>query len=138
MKKTILIAVVSLLVLAFAAAIVSAAAPAAKFPPFAWNQANLTDAQKQELAPVYSQMTELRKQMFELQKQAIQKQVSFGNLTREQADQRITWMQQRIEPGFVGPGMMGGGPGMKRGGPDMMGRGPGFGPQWQQQQPSNK
>jgi len=133
MKKTILVTVVSLLVLAFAVAMVSAATPTTNSPPFAQNRANLTDAQKQELAPMFSQMTDLRKQMFEVQKQIIQKQVSFGNLTQEQADQRITWMQQRIDQGFSGgPGMMGRGPGMMRGG-----SGSGFGPMCQQQ-PANK
>ena len=137
MKKTILITIVSLLVLAFAVAMVSAATPKTDFAPFAQSQVNLTDAQKQELAPMLNQMTDLRKQMFEVQKQIIQKQVSFGNLTQEQADQRTAWMQQRIDQGFSGPGMMGRGPGMMRGGPGMMGRGPGSGPMWQQQ-PANK
>ena len=133
MKKTILITIVSLLVLAFAVAMVSAATPKNDFTPFAQNQVNLTDAQKQELAPMLNQMNDLRKQMFEVQKQIVQKQVSFGNLTQEQADQRIALMQQRIDQGFSGPGMMGRGPGMMRGGPGMMGRGPGSGPMWQQQ-----
>jgi hypothetical protein len=126
MKKPLLIAVVSLLVLAFAVAMVSAATPTTNIPPFARNQANLTDAQKQELAPLFNQMNDLSKQMVEVRKQVIQKQVEFGNLTQEQADQRIAWMQERMEQGF-GPGMMGRGPGMMRGGP-------GFGPMWQQQQ----
>lgn len=129
MKKSLLIAVVGLLVLAFAASMVYAATPA-NVPPFARNQANLTDAQKQELAPLFNQMTDLRKQMFEVRKQVIQKQVEFGNLTQEQADQRIAWMKERLENN-AGPGMMGRGPGMMRGGP-------GFGPGWQQQQPVNK
>jgi peptidoglycan hydrolase CwlO-like protein len=115
MKKTVLITVVSLLVLVLAVAMVSAASPANNFPPFAQSRANLTDAQKQELVPLFNQMTDLRKQMFEVQKQVIQKQVSFGNLTQEQADQRITWMQQRIDQGFSGTGIMGRGPGMMRG-----------------------
>lgn len=72
-------------------------------------------------------MTDLRKQMFEVRKQVIQKQVEFGNLTQEQANERIAWMQERIDQGFAGPGMMGRGPGMMRGGH-------GFGPGWQQQQ----
>ncbi|WP_425060523.1 hypothetical protein SCACP_12460 [Sporomusa carbonis] len=127
MKKSLFIAVVGLLVLAFAASMVYAATPT-NVPPFALNQANLTDAQKQELAPLFNQMNDLRKQMFEVRKQVIQKQVEFGNLTQEQADQRIAWMKERLENGF-GPGMMGRGPGMMRGGP-----GPGFRPGWQQQQ----
>lgn len=141
MKKTVIVTLVSLLVLAIAVSMVSAATtttPPGNFPPFARGPAALTDAQKQELAPLFNQMNDLRKQMFEVQKQVIQKQVSFGNLTQEQADQRIAWMQQRMENGF-GPGMMGRGPGWGRG-PGMMrgGPGPGFGPGWQQQQTENK
>lgn len=52
MKKSLLIAVVGLLVLAFAASVVYAANPA-NGPPFARNQVNLTDAQKQELGPLF-------------------------------------------------------------------------------------
>ncbi len=116
MKKSIIIAVVSLLVLAFAASLVYAET-ATDFPPFARNQVRLTDAQRQELAPLFSQM-------FETKKNIIQKQVEFGNLTQEQADQRITWMKERAEKG---DGMMGRGHGMMRGGPGAMGRGHGFG-----------
>ena len=128
MKKSILIAVVSLLVLAFAIAMVSAAPPT-NIPLFTRNQTNLTDAQNQELAPLFNQMKDLSTQMVEVRKQVIQKQVKFGNLTQEQADQHIAWMQERMEQGF-GPGMMGRGPDMMRGGP-------GSGPMCQQQQ-SNK
>jgi len=130
MKKTMLIALAALLVLAFAVSLVSAAKPAAQPPQFTAQAVTLTDAQKQELAPLFNQMVEIRKQI-------IQKQVSFGNLTQEQADQRIAWMQQRMEQGF-GPGMMNRGPGMMGHGPGMMGRGPGFGPMGQQQQPATK
>lgn len=126
MKKSLLIAVVGLLVLAFAASMVYAATPT-NVPPFARNQANLTDAQRQELAPLFNQMNDIGKQMFEVRKQVIQKQVEFGNLTQEQAEQRIAWMKERLENNS-GPGMMGRGPGMMRGG-----HGHGFGPGWQQQ-----
>ncbi len=136
MKKTIALTVVGLLVLAIAVSVVSAAAtatPTGNFPPWSPYQ-KLTDAQKQELAPLFNQMNDLRKQLFEVQKKVIQKQVEFGNLTQEQADQRIAWMQQRQESGF-GSGMMGRGPGWEKG-PGMMrggpGFGPGYGPAWQQ------
>lgn len=137
MKKSIIIALAGLLVLAFAASLAYAATTntPANLPPWSRYQ-TLTEDQQKELAPLFNQMNYLRKQMFEVQKQVIQKQVSFGNLTQEQADQRIAWMQQRLENGF-GPGMMGRGPGwgkgpgMMRGGP---GFGPGYGPPWQQQQ----
>jgi hypothetical protein len=140
MKKTITITIVGLLVLGFAVTMVSAATTntPANFPPWARYQ-GLTETQQQELAPLFNQMNDLRKQMFDVQKQVIQKQVEFGNLTQEQANQRIDWMKQRQENGF-GPGMMGRGPGggrgpgMMRGGP---GAGPGYGPMWQQP-PANK
>lgn len=128
MKKSLIIAVVGLLVVALAASLVYAATPS-NVPPFACNQANLTDAQKEELTPLLNQMNDLHKQMFEVQKQMVQKQVEFGNLTQEQADQHIGWMQERMENGF-GPGMRGKGPG----GPGMMRGGHGFGPGCQQQQ----
>jgi hypothetical protein len=128
MKKSLLIAIVGLLVIAFAASMVYAAAPN-NMPPFARNQANLTDAQNQELVPLFNQMKDLNTQMSEVRKQIIQKQVEFGNLTQEQADQRMSWMQEHMGNGF--------GPGMGRG-PGMMQGGPGFHPGWQQQQPVNK
>ena len=139
MKKSIFVTLVSLLVLAIAVSVVSAATttpPAGKFQPFACGTAALTDAQKQELTPLVNQMNDLRKQMFENRKQVIQKQVSFGVLTQEQADQHIAFMQQRMENG-PGAGMrgsgMGKGQGMMRGG-----SGAGSCPGWQQQQPANK
>lgn len=127
MKKTwsIVTSLALLLVLSFAVTMVTAAPQST---PFFHNQANLTDAQKAELAPLVTQMTDLRKQMFEVRKQMLQKQVEFGNLTQEQADQRITRMQQRIDQGFAGGGRMHGKQGMMRGGA-------GFGP-CQQQQPA--
>jgi peptidoglycan hydrolase CwlO-like protein len=134
MKKTIILTVGLLVVLAIAVSAVSAATSSTfpnNLPP--WSRYNaLTDAQKQELAPLFNQMNDLQKQMFEVQKQVIQKQVEFGNLTQQQAEQIIAWRKQRMESGF-GPGMMGRGPGF---GPRF---GPGFGPRWQQQQqPDNK
>ena len=133
MKKTMLAALAALLVLAFAVSMVSAAKPAAQPPqPFA-QAVTLTDAQKQELAPLFNQMAEIRKQI-------IQKQVSFGNLTQEQADQRIAWMQQRTEQGF-GPGIMSRGSGMGIGSGTMgpsHGKCPGYGNGPMQQQPTTK
>lgn len=115
MKKAILFTVVGLLVLAFALSMVSAATNPVEIPPCAYQQANLTDAQKQEMLPLWNQMADLHSQMFEVRKQMIQKQVSFGNMTQEEANQRIAWMQERKGKGF-GPGMMEGrGPGMMRG-----------------------
>ena len=140
MKKSVVVTLVSLLVLAIAVSVSAATntSPSGKFQPFACGAATLTDAQKQELAPFFNQMNDLRKQMLENRKQVIQKQVSFGVLTQEQADQHIAFMQQRMENG-PGSGMMGKGPGWGKG-QGMMRGGPGSAscPGWQQQQPVNK
>ena len=116
MKKTTKVITVALVVIALGVAVVSAAPG---FGPM-WAGApgqnvTLTDAQKQELVPIYNQMFELRKQM-------IQKYVGFGALTQEQADWRIGAMKERHE--YM---IKNGGPGSCRGG-GPGGRGPGFGP----------
>lgn len=123
MKKALAGTLVGLLVLAFAVSLVSAAGSPVKVPPCL---SNLTDAQKQEITPLLNQMNDLKMQMLGIQKQMIQKQVEFGNLTQEQANQRIAWMKERLEKGY-GPGI-----GMMGRGPGGMGRGPGSGPCWQQ------
>ena len=126
MKKTMLVALIALLALAFAVSLVSAA------PPVASQTVTLTDAQKQELVPLYNQMIEIRKQI-------LQKFVADGVMTQADADQRVTWMQERMNDRMQN-GMIGG-PGMGRG-PGMMGsghgRGPGCGPRGQQQPPANQ
>lgn len=114
MKKTILVTVVGLLMLAFAATMVSAGPNPGRMHPFMGQQANLTDAQKQEMAPLFDKMKDLHLQMAEVQKEMMQKQVSFGNMTQEEADQHIARMQERMEKG-ARPGMMGRGPGMMNG-----------------------
>ncbi len=130
MKKTILIAVVALLMVAFAATMVSAGPNTGRMP-FAGGQNNYTDAQKAEMAPYFSKMNDLHLQMIEVRKEMIQKQVSFGYLTQEQADQHIARMQERIEQGQGSGNMMGRGFGK-------MGRGPsGNGCPFNQQQPTN-
>ena len=142
MKKTIAITLAALLVLALGVSFVRAApgggpgyGPGQGFGPGAGYQSNLTAEQQKELTPLFDKMTDLQKQRIELQKQLIQKQVSFGNLTQEQADWRIGRLKERSEnigKGY-GPGMMGGrGFGGGRGcgfGPG--GYGPGSGPQQQ-------
>lgn len=120
MKKTMLITVVGLLMLAFAATMVSAGPnPGRMMNPFG-NQANLTDAQKEEIAPLVTEMNDLHAKMVEVHKAMIQKQVSFGNMTQAEADQCIAMMQAHKGQG-MGPGMMGKGHGMGRG--DGMGHG---------------
>ena len=129
MKKTMLVALIALLALAFAASLVSAAPPAMQ-PPYS-KVVTLTDAQKQELVPLYNQMMELRKQI-------LQKFVADGVMTQADADQRAAWMQermnQRMQDGMVGNPGMGRGHGMMGSG---QGRGPGYGLKGQQQPPVN-
>lgn len=112
MKKTILVTMVGLLMLAFAATMVSAGPNPGKMCPFPGNQATLTDAQKEELAPLCNEMKDLHGKMGEVHKQMIQKQVSFGNMTQAEADEHIARMEER----------KGNGPS-----PDMMGKGHGKG-----------
>ena len=130
MKKTILIAVVALLMLAFAATMVSAGPNTGRMHSFMGGQTNLTDVQKEEMAPYFSKMNDLHLQMIEVKKEMIQKQVSLGYITQEDADQHLTRMQERMEQGAGG--MMGRGTGK-------MGRGPGGnGCPMSQQQPVSK
>jgi len=115
MKKSIVIGLIALVALATGFSMVSAATAPQGNGPYA-NRPALTEAQQQEMAPLLTQMNDLRKQMFEVRKQMIQKQVSFGNLTQEQADWRIGKMKERAErignvPGQGGKGFMGGGRG---------------------------
>ncbi len=113
MKKNILMAIVGLLMLAFGATMVSAGPNPGGMHPFWGGQTNLTDTQKEEMAPYFAKMKDLGLQMMEVRKEMIQKQVGFGNMTQEEADQRITRMQERMEkgPGSMGSGRMGRGPG---------------------------
>lgn len=112
MKKTILVTMTALLLLAFAATMVSAGPNPDRVHPFWGSQAKLTDAQKAEMTPYFDKMKDLRLQMFEVRKEMIQKQVEFGNITQEEADQHIARMQERMENGQQrGFGKMGRGPG---------------------------
>ena len=104
MKKTMLITVVGLLMLAFAATMVSAGPNPGRMC-LGGNQPNLTDAQKAEVAPLMTEMNDLHAKMFEVHKAMIQKQVGFGNMTQAQADECLTRMQENRGPGN-GPGMM--------------------------------
>lgn len=79
MKKVIAVVVISLLAVRALATLVMAAPGDRMVPALA---ANLTEAQKQEVAPLMNQMNDLHKQMFEVRKQMLQKQVEFGNLTQ--------------------------------------------------------
>lgn len=124
MRKTMLISLIALLVLAFAVSLVSAAPPAVRQNQPCPQAVTLTDAQKLELAPLFNQMIEIKKQI-------LQKFVADGVMTQTDADQRAAWMQERmndrIEKGIVG-GPGGRGPGMMSPG---YGRGPGYCPRGQ-------
>lgn len=118
MKKASIFFVVGLLVLGLSGSVV-AAAPVApnqagwNCPYWGQQQANLTEAQKQDLIAYQNQVLESRKQL-------MQKQVGMGWITQEQADQYITAMNQHMVNGSAyGCGMGGGG--MMHGG--MMGGG---------------
>ncbi|MDR3566045.1 MAG: DUF2680 domain-containing protein [Negativicutes bacterium] len=120
MKKTAIFASIALVVMILAGTLVYAATPDQTQVPGRYQPPTLTEAQKQELAP-------LQNQLLDTQKQMMQKYVSWGYMTQWQADQRAAMMKDRMEyrqqQGFI-PGMMGG-RGMMGGG--MMGRGPGQG-----------
>lgn len=123
MKKALILTLVGLLALAFAASFASAATPPTQ-PPGASQQVTLTDAQKQELQPLFNQMMEIKKQI-------LQKLVADGTMTQADADQRAAWMQERMNYRMQN-GMIGGhgmGPGHGRG------PGNGYGPRAQQQPP---
>ena len=121
MKKVSMLFVVGLLVLGLSGSVV-AAAPVApnqtgwNCPYWGQQQANLTEAQKQDLIAYQNQVLESKKQL-------MQKQVDLGWTTQAQADQYIAAMSQHMvngtaygcgmgggmHGGMMGGGMMGGG-----------------------------
>lgn len=121
MKKTIAFTAVAVVVLIIAGTLAYAATPQQAPQPGQYQPPTLTEAQKQELAPLYDQV-------LETQKKIMQKYVDYGYITQWQADQRADFMkdrmQNRLQQGFIGPGMMGGGPGRGFGGGGCY-RGPG-------------
>lgn len=68
-------------------------------PYYGQSANNLTDEQKNQIADWHKQRLEQRKEM-------LAKQVEWGWITQEQADQQILWMEQRMANGVTGPGMM--------------------------------
>ncbi|EAX46391.1 conserved hypothetical protein [Thermosinus carboxydivorans Nor1] len=123
MKKVALFTLVALLVVVFAGSVFAAPGQGPGpgrdgwvCPWYGANAANLTDEQKAQIA-------EWGKQMLELRKQMLAKQVEWGWITQAQADQIIANMEQRIANGFYpgygmgmrGKGMMGPGIGMRGG-----------------------
>ncbi|CUH95349.1 hypothetical protein P22_1419 [Propionispora sp. 2/2-37] len=106
MKKVTLIAMVALLVVACSGLAMAAqaqvpaqAAGVGNCPFYGMYQNNLTDEQK-------AQIDTWRQQWLEQRKEMLAKQVEWGWLTQDQANQQISWMEQRIANG-AGPGMMG-------------------------------
>ena len=138
MKKVSMLFVVGLLVLGLSGSVV-AAAPVApnqtgwNCPYWGQQQANLTEAQKQDLIAYQNQVLESKKQL-------MQKQVDLGWTTQAQADQYIAAMSQHMVNGTaygcgMGGGMHGGmmGGGMMNGGGmhgGMMNNGRGAGCCW--------
>lgn len=127
MKKITGFALTGALVLTLAGA-VAFAAPGNNFGgncPFAGGpgqpgqQVNLTDEQK-------AQMTVWQQERMEHRKQVLQKEVEWGWITQAQADEQISFMEQRLKDGNFGmKGMMGG---MMGRGHGRMGHGQGMGP----------
>lgn len=70
---------------------------------------NLTDDQK-------SQIASWQRQRLDQTKLMLQKQVKWGWITQAQADQQISWMEQRFANGYYGYSPMGGGYGCENGG----------------------
>lgn len=66
------------------------------------HRTQLTAEQQKEMQPLNDQMTTLHKQMLEVRKAELQKEVSFGNLTQAQADQMISRMSERMANGSHG------------------------------------
>ncbi|WP_312203587.1 DUF2680 domain-containing protein [Anaerospora hongkongensis] len=106
MKKVTLIAMMALLVvsfsgLAFAAPVQGPAQAGNWYCPYYGQYYNdLTDDQKAQVAAWEQQSLEQRKQM-------LAKQVEWGWITRAQADQQISWMEQQVANGSYGHGPMG-------------------------------
>lgn len=114
MKKFTKYALTGALVLSLAGAVAFAAPgnpgqPGGFCPQFgpAGQQTNLTDEQK-------AQISTWQKEQFEHRKQVLQKEVEWGWLTQAQADEQISFMEQRMKDGNFGMGM-GMGPGHGRG-----------------------
>lgn len=116
MKKILLVLLMLLVSCSLGGNIVSADADdQTGYCPYMQQSANLTDEQKQQIETWQSQLIDNRKQV-------LNKQVEWGWITQDQADQQISRIQQWQSNGY-GLWMMGGGP---RGG-GMMGGGPGRG-----------
>lgn len=113
MKKITVVALVGILVLSLAGSVALAApgdayGPGGCCPAFGANgqQVNLTSEQK-------AQFDIWHKDRMEHRKEVLQKQVEWGWLNQEQADQEISYMEQYQKDGY---GRMGMGPDRMHGG----------------------
>lgn len=113
MKKITVVALIGVLVLSLAGSVALAApgdayGPGGFCPAFGTNgqQVNLTSEQK-------AQLDSWHKERMEQRKQVLKRQVEWGWLTQEQADQEISYMEQYQKDGYGGMGM---GPGRMHGG----------------------
>ena len=97
MKKWFIASGMGMLVVALSASMAFAAEPAGSAVMGQGRQGScLTDSQRQEMQPLLDKMQGLHGQMMEVRQQMLQKQVSWGNLTQEQADQRLARMKDRM------------------------------------------
>ena len=93
MKKMVILSIVAAFAIVAAASFAFAAPTPTAPNPMNCQQGQpitLTDAQKQELAPLYDKMLETHKQL-------LQKYVEYGKLTQEQADQRLALMKDHMQ-----------------------------------------
>ena len=110
MKKVTGFALIGVLVLSLAGAVAFAApgnyhGGGCFFGATPGQQVNLTDEQKTQIAA-------WQQERFEHKKQVLQKQVEWGWLTQEQADERLAFMEQCLKDGNMGKMGMGMGMGM--------------------------
>ena len=103
MKKTMVVALIALAMLSFGGLAVAAPQGPGSAqdnwycPYYGQNINNLTDDQKAQLAA-------WQQQAFDQRKEILQKQVEWGWITQAQADQQISWMEQRLADGTYGHG----------------------------------
>lgn len=102
MKKALGITLAAVMALSLGVSLVNAAPPSTSVDSKNGQPIALTASQREEVAPLF-------KQMFELKKQILQKFVTDGVITQADADQRAARMQDRmndrLENGLIGQGM---------------------------------
>lgn len=102
MKKTLGITLAAVMALSLGVSLVNAAPPSTSVNSKNGQPLALTASQREEVAPLFNQM-------FELKKQILQKFVTDGVITQADADQRAARMQDRmndrLENGLMGQGI---------------------------------